>query len=389
VQASTVVGRVGGLAVVLGIGLAANGGLGIASAAPDSPKPTEGADSSSLTRPQSASGQDLMNHRVPKARKSSGVSRTDTEVSGWAAKVPIRRVSAVPRIDIPAPTSERSIGVSRSESDRAVIPRAAEDLELPDTARAPLATPVAAEAIASEAIEPLALQPGPEPLGPIGSAASWTVLAATRREVGVPRLAATTADVRGSTAGLPRQTPALSPKDEIDLIVDGLNNFIGWIPVVGTIVNGAKFAIDVTSLFFSTIAFDVNQILTEIGNLAVDTIGLVPVVGAPLASLIYQTVLGGNIKLGRYVQASLQEYFDTDSTWSNSQFQFESVDVGVGVLGSYSGVARVSTPTQSSAADVLVDITNTGFEIGWSIPLEGRLALLGLSFQSGFPSALT
>jgi len=174
---------------------------------------------------------------------------------------------------------------------------------------------------------------------------------------------------------------ALTPKDQIDLAVDGFNNSIGWIPGVGTVINGLKLGIDIVSLASAAITLNGPQFSTELGNIVVDVIGLVPVVGAPVASLIYQTALGGNVKLGRLVQESLQGAFDVDSTWSRYQFQVESVDVSVGIFGSHSGVATVSTPTQAGVG-VMVDITNTGFETGWSVPLEGRLALLGLGFGS-------
>lgn len=198
----------------------------------------------------------------------------------------------------------------------------------------------------------------------------------------MPGSAATMQDPRQAAAGLPRQTVSdstLTLKDEIDIWFDGFNNSIGWIPLVGTVINGAKFAVDAASLAISVISFDLPQIVTEIGNLAVDAIGLVPVVGAPLASLIYQTLLGGNIKFGRLIQTSLQNYLDADEVWAKSQFRVESVEVSPGVFGSYAGIANVSTPTKA-AVGIPVDITNNGFENNWSIPIEGRFALLALSF---------
>ena len=185
-----------------------------------------------------------------------------------------------------------------------------------------------------------------------------------------------------SSSPLPRRTAstvAISDKDQIDLSFDGLNNTIGWIPGVGTAINGFKFGLDLVSLASSVVTFDARQSITELGNLVVDTIGLVPVVGAPLASLIYETVLGGNIKLGQLVQDGLQGVFDSNSTWSQYQFQVGEVQVSVGNAGAHSGIATVSTLTQSTG--VQVDITNTGFQIGWSIPLEGRLQLLALAFS--------
>jgi hypothetical protein len=175
---------------------------------------------------------------------------------------------------------------------------------------------------------------------------------------------------------------ALTPKDQVDLTFNGFNSSIGWIPGVGTVISGVKLAIDVVSLAGSVITLNATQVGTELGNIVVDIIGLVPVVGAPVASLIYETVLGGNLKLGRLVQESMQNLFSTDPTWADNQFQFDAVDVSPGIFGLYTGIATVSTPTQPGVG-VAVDIVNNGFETSWSVPLEGRLALLGLSLSSG------
>lgn len=149
---------------------------------------------------------------------------------------------------------------------------------------------------------------------------------------------------------------------------------------MGTAINGVKFAIDAVGLAASVLAFDFPQVITELGNLTVDTIGLVPVVGAPIAALLFQTVLGGNAKLGSLVQESLQSFFDADSSWSQYQFYVEAVDVSVGLGGSHEGTAIVSKPSRSGVG-VIVDVINNGFETGWSVPFEGRLQLLALAFS--------
>lgn len=185
----------------------------------------------------------------------------------------------------------------------------------------------------------------------------------------------TTATTRVASAAI-----ALTPKDNLDIAFSGLNGSIGWIPVVGTAINGVKFALDSVSLATSVITFDISQAITELGNLVVDTIGLVPVVGAPVASLLSQTVLGVNVKLGALVQEGLQNFFAGDSSWSSYQFNVDKVDVAIGLGGSQDGTATVSKPTYPGGVPVIVDITNNGFEIGWSVPLEGRLQLFRLSF---------
>jgi len=244
---------------------------------------------------------------------------------------------------------------------------------------------------------------------PAESAASWVMVAAARRETGRPAAAqneptaavptgslldmeAAIVDQTSERPARPAPAAASAPgreasaaatitlKDRLDIEFSGLNGSIGWIPLVGTAINGVKFAIDAVSLVSSVFTLDLAQVITELGNLIVDTIGLVPVVGAPIASLLSQTVLGVNVKLGVLVQESLQAYFDGDSVWSEDQFYVEAVEVSVALGGPHPSIATVSKPNHAGVG-VLVDVTNTGFESGWSLPLEGRLQLLALAWS--------
>jgi len=280
------------------------------------------------------------------------------------------------------------------------------------------AQPADSVAVVESVLVPLS---GSGPRVPGESAVSWVMAAAARRELSRWRTAAilpaaavstgqeldpgeagaqelvtpaaavnpSAADVEAqptaavSDAASPQEAAAesaISPKDNIDLLFSGLNSSIGWIPVVGTVINAVKFAIDVVSLAIAAVTLDLPQAIAELGNLVVDTIGLVPVVGAPVASLLYQTVLGGNVKLGVVVQESLQSFLATDSTWSQYQFYVEAVDVAVGLFGSHAATATVSKPNHAGVG-VIVDVINSGLELGWSVPLEGRLQLLALAFS--------
>ncbi|WP_158248980.1 Calx-beta domain-containing protein [Mycobacterium sp. ENV421] len=166
----------------------------------------------------------------------------------------------------------------------------------------------------------------------------------------------------------------------LDLVFNGFNSSIGWVPFVGTVINAVKMAVDTLELVTAALSLDAGRVGNEIGQIVADTIGLIPIVGAPVASLIYDLALGGDAQLGALVRQSLQSYFDTDSNYSKYGFHFDSVDVTPTLLGNYSAVAKVSTPTHESVS-VAVDITNSGFQTGWSIPLEGRLALLALEWN--------
>ena len=283
---------------------------------------------------------------------------------------------------------------------------------VPGVAEAVPAAPVRAPAAAAAAGVVEAVDGGWSglvPGGPGESAASWVMVAATRRETGRPAAAqnepsvavpsGSLLDVEAAIVDQTTERPArpapaavgapgreasatvtISLKDKIDIEFSGLNSSIGWIPLEGTAINGVKFVIDAVSLVSSVFTLDFVQVITEVGNLIVDTIGLVPVVGAPIAALLSQTVLGVNVKLGALVQESLQTYFDSDSVWSEDQFHVDAVDVSVALGGSHPSIATVSKPNHAGVG-VLVDVTNTGFESGWSLPLEGRLQLLALAWS--------
>lgn len=417
-RATAYVGRVGGLAVALGIGMA-TGGLGVAWAAPaDSDSSTSAVSSASsvsdaLGRPitRSRDGRAARGASVPAeagrvgnaagGSSLAGVSPAgkDTyaktrQALGAGSSVTTRTSSSVEPVSPdrlqPAAMAAISAAAQSSSAIPAAVASAEEDgaalavpVSVAPVADAPrvAATPARRAAVGGVVKTALAPLVGTSPGAPVGSTMSWVIAAAARRELGSPTAAQ-------GTSAVPNPAPlreasavsTLTPKDEIDIAFSGLNSSIGWVPVVGTAVNAVKFAIDAISLASSVIALDFPQVITEFGNLVVDLIGLVPVVGAPVASLLYQTVLGGNVKLGAWVQGTLQDYFNVDSTWSQYQLNVDAVDVAIGLGGAHAGTATVSKPNYAGVG-VVVDITNSGFETGWSVPLEGRLQLLGLAFS--------
>ncbi len=433
-RGSVCVGRVRGLAVAVGIGAAVGGlGAGVAGASTEesteSSAQTESAASSATRAAASVSrSRDGRAHvdQPSGGRESGGADRA----RGPVVKNDVDRDSVLARVDsdgltsaLPDRTGFPSVPVpAEVVEDRVVLPSASAPAEVMPAAPVVISVvPNAPEAVAEA---PVMVQvaattgmvdaldggwSGLLPGGPGELAASWVMVAAARRETGRPAAAQdepTVAVPTGSlldmeaaivdqtaegptrsasaVAGAPgREASAfvsISLKDELDIQFSGLNGSIGWIPLVGTAINGVKFAIDAVSLVSSVITLDFVQVITEVGNLIVDTIGLVPVVGAPIASLLSQTVLGVNVKLGALVQESLQAYFDGDSVWSEDQFHVDVVDVPVTLGGSHAAVATVSKPNHAGVG-VLVDVTNTGFELGWSVPLEGRLQLLALSWS--------
>ena len=422
-RATAYVGRVGGLAVALGIG-AATGGLGVAWAAPADSDSSTSADSSASSM-SDAPGRPVTRSRDGRAARGASVSAEAGRVGNATGGSSLAGVSPAGKDTYaktrqalgagPSVTTRSSSSVEPVSPDRlqpaavaaisaaaqssSVVPAAVTSAEgdeavlvvpvsVAPVAAAPrvVATPARRAAVGGVVKTALAPAVGTSPSAPVGSPVgspmSWLMAAAARRELGSPAAAQGTGGVP-SAAPL-REASAVSTitlKDELDISFNGLNSSIGWVPVVGTAINAVKFAIDAISLASSVIALDFPQVITEFGNLVVDLIGLVPVVGAPVASLLYQTVLGGNVKLGALVQGSLQDSLNVDSTFSQYQFNVDAVDVAIGLGGSHAAIATVSKPNYAGVG-VVVDITNNGFETGWSVPFDGgRLQLLRLAFS--------
>ena len=337
-------------AVTLGVGAAMASGCGIAQA--DS---ATGSDAAPTATSVDASGRGhgpTRTHAKPLRAQSVAAtpgSGSTARAAGSVAADSSRATNALAPLGTSALSGSRSsIGVVRASVAQATV-------DLGSSKRSLVEQPVSAlgASVASAAV-----------VSPRSTAARAAAA------VAAPTLLQPTANAE-----------ALTPKDKVDISFDGFNNSIGWIPGVGTVINGIKLAIDVISLVGSVITLNTTQIATELGNLVVDVIGLVPVVGGPVASLIYESALGGSDKLGRLVQESLQATLSTDATWSADQLQVEFVDVSPGIFGSYTAIATVSTPTHEGVG-VAVDVINNGFETSWSVPIEGRLALVGLTLAS-------
>ena len=68
----------------------------------------------------------------------------------------------------------------------------------------------------------------------------------------------------------------------------------GWIPGLGTIHNALSLAQDVAELSSAVLSGNVADITDEIGDIAIDVIGMVPVVGGPLAGTLRNAVIAAS-----------------------------------------------------------------------------------------------
>lgn len=197
-SASRYVGRVGGLAVALGIGVAlCGGGAGVAWASPEDPSAAS----------ERTAGQDsARSHVVTPRRSDAGQSGRVGPGSERVADVP----GAVPSPVVvgPAPIAPRALlGLVRNGSGRPAPipiekspvlvgpelgrPRPATVVTAKVSSAAPTQESLTAQPVAAGVVESMpALVPDPGPFTPPVSALSWSAAAAARREIGQPGEAA-------------------------------------------------------------------------------------------------------------------------------------------------------------------------------------------------------
>lgn len=63
---------------------------------------------------------------------------------------------------------------------------------------------------------------------------------------------------------------------------------VGWIPGVGTVINGLSLASDFLDFTIAALKGDAADMRDEIGDMTLDVIGMIPVIGGPLAATIYR-----------------------------------------------------------------------------------------------------
>jgi YVTN family beta-propeller protein/VCBS repeat-containing protein len=71
-----------------------------------------------------------------------------------------------------------------------------------------------------------------------------------------------------------------------------VNLSVGWIPVVGTAINAAYLASDFLDFTIAALNGDTANMGDEIGDMAVDLVGTIPIVGGPLAAVLHQLRVG-------------------------------------------------------------------------------------------------
>lgn len=244
-RASDFVGRVGGLAVALGIGLACGGGVGSAWAAPaQSPSPADGAaDATSAAGSQRSAASEARASRSERSSRSADPGgRTAGRGSGVGSSAALNQASAVPESDgIDAVANDGpalQISVPASASSDAGLVLSATKVPAPEAVTAPVPAaggsiddgsalaegdqaehtgvvavvddaPMIVAGAGNDAVVESVLDPlsGTGPNGPGGSPAAWAMLAAARRELSGDAAIDTTIALTTTTGELLEATP--------------------------------------------------------------------------------------------------------------------------------------------------------------------------------------
>jgi VCBS repeat-containing protein len=86
---------------------------------------------------------------------------------------------------------------------------------------------------------------------------------------------------------------AANPKTELDREQANaeFNMSVGWIPGVGTVTNGLSLVSDFLDFSLAALRGDFADMGDEIGDMTIDVIGMIPIVGAPLAATIHWAIV--------------------------------------------------------------------------------------------------
>jgi len=149
-------------------------------------------------------------------------------------------------------------------------------------------TGVSARVQASRAPNSLGSAKSKRPVAIASDSSGGQTPGAPSAEVLAAALAATT---RRDTATSPARSAAVANAPaEIarEKAVADINMSVGWVPGVGTVVNGLSLVSDFADLTLAALRGDAADMRDEIQDMAVDVVGMIPVIGAPLAATIHR-----------------------------------------------------------------------------------------------------
>lgn len=288
-------------AVCIGVGAALmTNAEGTAAAAPDQSTGPSATSSSSDTARNSRTA-------TPNSAKTSNPRRHDSKTTA----TPLKRSTA---------GGARGLGPKRSSPEAAPTPASVN--EAPGAA---LVSPSVRATLGGTGVPNRAETPG-LPTLPFDGVAESLLLAARETELsrstgrpsssptptGQPDVA-NTAIVTGSTARVVAGAAATS-EAEREAADAAFNLSAGWIPVIGTVYNGLSLLTDLGEFSTALGRGDIADVVDEIRDMAIDVVGMVPIVGAPIASIAYQVFQAAEVLVNHSPNAVTDSYTMNEDT---------------------------------------------------------------------------
>ena len=294
--------------VSIGLGAAlATCGQGVATAAPGTATNANSADSSSNTAKSSRSNQNLPSKTVDQGTvRSRGLNKPTK---------PTARNSPSARLTTHTPTSEP--GAVASDSTSASITAADRVLGeikfgnqalTPKLPVLPLGGLVETVWLFARQSESTRIDHRPSLLTASAAGGSPdTEMPGTA--VGPATGAPATRTAIASTARAVAKTE--SEREAADAAVNGS---LGWVPVFGTLYNGLSLVQDFVEFSSAVTRGDVADVLDEIGDMTKDVIGMVPVIGGPIAALVYHVLTAVSTPVNHLPNAVTDNYTMNEDT---------------------------------------------------------------------------
>ncbi|GAA1698776.1 hypothetical protein MMUR_26800 [Mycolicibacterium murale] len=338
--------RVG--AVGFGLGAALIAGPGVAAAATDdtASSSTQGSDDSpsSADDTSSSSSSEASSSSKTGAGATDNTEDTDTDdatgddedqdeeaadtdslesdASTWSADDDPVEVEPTDTADADDELSEDE-DVAQAPAESADYTPSEDDPDKTPLIAPPSAQPASAALTSTDLTEPVPDSPD-APLGGL-SQTLWLAAAQTQNTIRNLQLPASVTghglipdgldlalpDGRISTVSAPTTIgvdidPAEAAREASDA---QFNLSLGWIPGLGTVYNALSLAMDATELVSALVDGDVAGIVDEIGDIAVDVVGLVPIVGGPLAAGIHYLFAGSAVTPGNQLPNAVTDNF--------------------------------------------------------------------------------
>lgn len=186
-----------------------------------------------------------------------------------------------------------------------------------------------------------------------------------------------------------------------EAVLAEVSRSIGWIPGVGTAMYAISALFNVSALGAAVLRGDQNDILDELHDLARDVVGMIPVIGAPIAAGMYggpTSIFGAGAPMGAWGAAPMGALAAgvaaATPTPGTAEWYFQGVLVrAINRLVGWPGPPRNFVDITNSQTDHTLDLANDQLEalIANAVPgsparwVPDLQSVLGLFFVSAVP----